>query len=245
MGAAVPDEEALAQAGAGGEEGAIAGLSWIAFRGREDLVGAKLGDAVAVGFKIVDEKDVLDAQVGREFAAVEGPGKVGEPQAAVPHGAGATEAGGRYLVGSQKVLDDDFEPRILPGPVNLVPGMFQFSIGKVIKSKINFGTAYVPRENHLSLSKNPQPSPSVAGSSAAAALSRIRVSIPLKGHISWLGRRSTSRGPVKTSLRISALSAPAIRKKTELALLMTGQVSVMRQVFICGTWLATTRRVVS
>jgi hypothetical protein len=34
-----------------------------------------------------------------------------------------------------------------------------------------------------------------------------------------------------------------MRKKTELAWLMTGQVRVMRQLsFCCGTWLATARR---
>ena len=59
---AVPDEEGLAEAGAGGDEAAMAGCLGVALVEGEDVVGSELGDAVAVGFEVVDEEDVLDAE---------------------------------------------------------------------------------------------------------------------------------------------------------------------------------------
>ena len=59
---AVPDEEGLAEAGAGGDEAAMAGGGGVAGVEGEDFVGSELGDAVAVGFEIVDKEDVLDAE---------------------------------------------------------------------------------------------------------------------------------------------------------------------------------------
>ena len=59
---AVPDEERLAEAGAGGDEAVVAGGVGVAGVEGEDLVGRELGDAVAVGLEIVDEEDVLDAR---------------------------------------------------------------------------------------------------------------------------------------------------------------------------------------
>ena len=59
---AVPDEEGLAEAGAGGDEAAVADGAGVAGVEGEDFVGGELGDAVAVGFEVVDEEDVLDAE---------------------------------------------------------------------------------------------------------------------------------------------------------------------------------------
>ena len=96
---AVPDEQGLAEAGAGGDEAAVADGGGVAFVQGEDAVGGELGDAVAVGFEVVDEEDVLDAERVWQVADVEGPGEVGELEAAVADGAGAAEAGGDDLVG--------------------------------------------------------------------------------------------------------------------------------------------------
>ncbi len=118
-----------------------------------------------------------------ELAAVQGPGQVGEAQAAVAHRAGHAEAGRSDLGRAEKLLDDLFQPGVVFGRKALIAGGFQFSIDKVIQRQMNLGAAYIARQNHLSLSKTPQPSPSVAGKSAAAALSNIKVSIPLEGQI--------------------------------------------------------------
>ena len=92
---AVPDEERFAEAGAGGDEAGVAfGVGRAGVKG-EDLVGGQLGDAVAVGFEVVDEEDVLDAERLREVADVEGPGEVGELEAAVADGAGTPKQAAR------------------------------------------------------------------------------------------------------------------------------------------------------
>jgi hypothetical protein len=184
VGAAVPDEQALAEAGSGGDEGAVADLAGVAFSERINLLGRKLGDAVSVGLEVIDEEDVLNIEAGGELAAIEGPGKVGEAQAAVADRAWNAEAGGGDFFCAEKVFDDDFEAGIILGFVDLVACGFQLAVGKVIQPKVDLGAAYISRQDHLSLSKNPQPSPLVAGKSAAAALSRISVSIPLEGQMS-------------------------------------------------------------
>ena len=64
FGLRVPDEQSLAEAGAGGDERAVAdGVRRAVMQG-DDVVGGKLRDAVAVGFKIIDERDVLDVERG-------------------------------------------------------------------------------------------------------------------------------------------------------------------------------------
>ena len=62
---------AFAEAGTGGDESAIADGAGVAHVQREDLVGGELGDAVAVGFEIVDEEEVRDAEAHGQLAAVE------------------------------------------------------------------------------------------------------------------------------------------------------------------------------
>src|SRR5208337_3910440 len=59
---AVPDQKGLAQAGSGGDQGSIADLAGVALAERVDLLGRELGYAVAVGFEIVDEKYICDAE---------------------------------------------------------------------------------------------------------------------------------------------------------------------------------------
>src|ERR1019366_9146093 len=140
------------------------------------------------------------------------------------------KTGSTHLVRAQKLLDDLFKPRIFLRRILLVPSVTQFSRGKVKQRQVDLRAAHIPSQNHRSLSNAPRPCPSAAGNKAAASLSRIRVSIPLAGHISWLGSRSGSRGPVKTSFTSSALFCPPIKKKTELPWLITGHVSVMRHV---------------
>ena len=122
VGAAVPDQQALAQAGSGGDQGAVADLAGVALAEGVDLVGGELGHAVAVGLKIVDEEDVVDAEAGRELAAVQGPGQVGQAQAAVAHRAGHAEAGRGHLVRAQKLLDDLFQAGVILGRIDACRG---------------------------------------------------------------------------------------------------------------------------
>jgi hypothetical protein len=95
---AVPDQQALAQAGSGGDQGAVADLAGVALAEGVNLVGGELGHAVAVGLKVVDQEDVVDAQAHRQLAAVQRPGQVGEAQTAVAHRAGHAKAGRGHLV---------------------------------------------------------------------------------------------------------------------------------------------------
>ena len=115
VGAAVPDQKRLAQAGSGGDQGAIADLAGVALAERVNLVGGQLGHAVAVGLQVVDQKDVRNAEVDGQLAAVQGPGQVGEAQAAVAHRAGHAKAGRRHLVRAQKLFNDLFQSGIVLG----------------------------------------------------------------------------------------------------------------------------------
>lgn len=74
----VPDEQGFAEAGAGGDEAAVADGGEVGLVQGEDAFGRELGDAVAVGLEIVDEEDVLDVEGPGEVADVEVPGEVGE-----------------------------------------------------------------------------------------------------------------------------------------------------------------------
>ena len=55
------------------------------------------GMPVSIGFEVVDEEDVLDAESTAHELGVEGPGEVGEFEAAVADRARAAEAGGLDL----------------------------------------------------------------------------------------------------------------------------------------------------
>src|SRR5258708_7096387 len=94
---AVPDEERFAEAGACGDETAMSGGVWVAGLEGEDALRCEFGDAVAVGFEVVDEEDVPDRERLRKIADVEGPGQVGELEAALADRAGEAEAGGEGI----------------------------------------------------------------------------------------------------------------------------------------------------
>ena len=139
---AVPDEEGFAQAGSGGDEAAVAGGFGVALVEGKDLVGVELGNAVAVGFEVVDEEDVLDAEGLREVAGVEAPGEVGEFEAAVADGAGAAKAGSGDVcrrggscggVACEELLDDVVEGGELVGGELMVADGVELAVGEVIE----------------------------------------------------------------------------------------------------------------
>jgi hypothetical protein len=68
---------------------------------------------------------VLDLEIVGEFAAVEGPGQVGEAQAAVADRAGNAEAGGGDFVRAEELFDDLFEAGVVLGGIALVAGVLQ------------------------------------------------------------------------------------------------------------------------
>ncbi len=154
VGLAVPDEERLAEAGAGGDEALVAAGVGVAGVEGEYLVGRELGDAVAVGLEVVDEEDVRDAERVLEVAAVEGPGKIGELEAAVADGAGDAEAGGGDVLfvfgaGAEEVFDCAFEAGEFVGGEFLVAYGDEVAFGHVVEREMNLGAAYVACENHL------------------------------------------------------------------------------------------------
>src|SRR6202789_3218633 len=84
---------------------------------RVNLVGLELSDSVAVGFEIIDEKDIWNAEAGLQLAAVECPGQIGEAQPAVTHGTGHAKAGRCGLVCGEELFCDLFQPGIFPGRI--------------------------------------------------------------------------------------------------------------------------------
>ncbi len=150
---AVPDEQRFAQAGAGGDEAAMAYGGGVAGVQREDGLGCELGDAVAVGFEVVDEEDVVDAECVGQVVLVEAPGEVGELDLAVADGAGAAEAGGGDLLafaGGEEVRGYGFERGILVRGKLLVAHGLQLACGEVIEREMDLGAAYIACENHAS-----------------------------------------------------------------------------------------------
>src|SRR5208282_5147254 len=133
----------LAEAGSGGDQGAVAHLAGVALAEGVDLAVGELGHAVAVGFQVVDQEDVLDGEAGSQLAAVQGPGQVGQAQAAVAHRAGHAEAGRMNLVRAQKLFDDLFQAGVVPGLNLLIARINQFSIDKVVQRQVNLGAANV------------------------------------------------------------------------------------------------------
>ena len=151
---AIPDEEGFAEAGAGGDQASMAFGVWIAGVEGEDLVGGEFGDAVAVGFEVVDEKDVPDCKKLLQFAGIEGPREIGELEAAFADGAGTAEAGGDDVLAldfshGDELPDDFVEGGELVGWKFVVAHFVKAALGEVVKSEMDLGTAYVTSENHL------------------------------------------------------------------------------------------------
>src|SRR5580658_4403 len=137
---------------------------------------------------------------------------------------------------AQKTSNNFLEPVEFVSWVALVANVHQLAALECVQRQINLGAAHVPGENHLAISSAPVPSALGRGRCAAAAASSKNSSRPLCGCISCDGSVSGSYGPCSTRPSGSAFAAPSIRKKTSRAALMTGHVSVTRQLcFCCGT----------
>src|ERR1700758_4106344 len=169
MDAAIPCQEGFAQTRSGGNQRAVPSLAGVAIAQRVNLIRRKLGDAVAVSFEIVDEKDVLDPAICCKVAAVDRPRQIREAKAPGAYWPRHAKTGSGDLRRAQKLFYDLFKPAVTLGRIALIAVMCELSVGKVVQRQVNFGASYVACQNHLALSKIPRPSPSVAGRSAAAA----------------------------------------------------------------------------
>ena len=123
-----------------------------------DFVRRELGDAVAVGFEVVDEEDVFDAEsdFSSRSRASRVPRKVGELEAAVADGAGAAEAGGGDVRGflvafGEKLMHDVVERgEVFGGEFFLTQGN-ELAGGEVVERKMDLGAADVACEDHVLL----------------------------------------------------------------------------------------------
>jgi hypothetical protein len=119
-----------------------------------NFVRSQFGDAVAVGFEVVDEEDVLDVEGLRESVRVDTPRKVGELHAASANGAGETEAGGGDLalcagIVGKEAMDDGVEAGELVGRKLLVANAAKLAVFEAVQREVNFGAAYVASKDHL------------------------------------------------------------------------------------------------
>src|SRR5579884_466621 len=245
MRAPVPHKNRLAQPCTRRNQPAVADCCRLPLAQHINLLRMQLRNPIAIGFKIIDKKQVLNIEVFGEFAAVENPRQIGELQPSLADWSRHAETCCRYFrlaAFFKEPAHDHFQPCIFLRRKLLVPDVRQFTFFKSIQRQVDFCSSHVSGQNHRSISSLPRPSAPGAGSCAAASLSKSSSSLPLFGRINCDGNVSGSYGPCNTRCSGSALSLPPIRKKTSLASISTGHVSVMRHVSFCGTWFATTMR---
>src|SRR5215469_15947444 len=138
-----------------------------------NLVRVQFGDAVSIGFKIIDKKEVLNIQPRRQLRTVQYPGQVRQLEATMADWAGHAEAGsGHFRVAalSEKLLCDYFESCVFLRRKLLVANMRQLAIFEPVKRQVDFRAAHIPGENHRAISSLPTFA-SAGGNRAAASLS--------------------------------------------------------------------------
>src|SRR5580692_9164830 len=102
MNASIPCQNSFSESCACSNQGTVADLAGIALAQRVDLIRAQLGNTVSVCFKIVDQKNVLDAEVGCELSTVQSPRKIRQPQPPIAHRSRHAETCGSHLIRGQK-----------------------------------------------------------------------------------------------------------------------------------------------
>ena len=153
---AVPDEHSFAEAGSSGDEALVADRIGIAGVQGEYLVGGELGDAIAVGFQIIDEEDVANAEGALQVASVEDPWKICEFETPVTNRAGAAEAGGcdealifSFGSGAEEAVNDLFKAaELMRGKLEITDGK-KVAFDHAVEREVNLGAAYVACEDHL------------------------------------------------------------------------------------------------
>src|SRR5579863_774650 len=96
---AIPVHSGLAQPGAGGNDSLIS--NWCAARSvqKNEILGRKLRNALGVGLKVVDERDVVKFNFRDQTLGFNDPGKIGSFNASIAYRASHAEAG---LIGPQR-----------------------------------------------------------------------------------------------------------------------------------------------
>jgi hypothetical protein len=119
-----------------------------------NLICGDFGDPIGVGFKIVDEEDVLDSEGPRQIVRIDAPGKISELDAESANRSGKTETGGDDLslcadIVGKKLVDDSVERSELAGGELLGPNAAELAAFEVIQREVDFGAAYVTSKDHL------------------------------------------------------------------------------------------------
>jgi len=152
---AVPNENGLAQAGAGGEKRARAAVLGLA--GIQDAIffGSEMFNAVAGSAKIVHEHNVGKFQFAGKDGGVHGPWEIGGANAIINDRAGHAKAGGANLFFCEmrrrlkgKLANDQVKLSEVFAREALLEDGSELAAFLGEESKIAFRAAYVTRKNH-------------------------------------------------------------------------------------------------
>ena len=149
MTVAVPKTGGFSQTRAGGNNGGVANRAILAFVQYDKILGGEAGDAVGVGFEVIDEPDVFEVERVLDVLIHDDPWQICDNDAALPHRTGNSETGVFCLQFSlgQKFLDDFLEAgEIAAGIGREVFGREAQMFAE--ESEINFCAADVTCKNH-------------------------------------------------------------------------------------------------
>ena len=121
---------------------------------RDYVLGIERGNAPRIGFKVIDQKGLLDLELVGQALGFNDPGKVGRFHAPVAHRTRDTEAGG---VGMQirfidKLGNDLVQAGILPAGKDGSGDQTEAAIHGIEKCQTSVGTSNVACQNHFSKS---------------------------------------------------------------------------------------------
>ena len=150
MAVAVPEKPRLAQARAGGDDRRVANRVLVARIENDEILGHQPGDAVGVGFDVIDEPDLFEVQCAGEVLRIDDPGEVRHLRPALFHRPGNAEAG---MLGFDAMFGDEAEGHLLQACI-LVAGISaevfrsEAEILRVEGCQVDFCAADISSQNH-------------------------------------------------------------------------------------------------
>ena len=147
---AVPEQNALAEAGAGGDYDLRGLWSFDAAMNRLQFVGFQNAETVGGGFDVVHQVHMVQVQMLRDARTVDQPGKIGGLHAVVDDGSGNAEGGGGdFAAGAiQKIAGDFFQAFMLARGVALIRHAHELALLHVEEPKVGLGSTQVTSQNH-------------------------------------------------------------------------------------------------
>jgi hypothetical protein len=148
---AVQKDTRFAQAGASGDERAIAGLMQIGVGVEGKQFFRQQGaDAIGIGLEIVEQADALEFQFRLQRGSIDGPGQIGYLNDATLDRTGHAEAGMPNLgkAVAEKAADDIRECATIFARVGFEFFRNELFVVEDVKSQVGFGTADIACEKH-------------------------------------------------------------------------------------------------